>query len=105
MAKRKIISSDDKILNELVEVEEEDGPSTESIIMLVVTLTITISLLSCLFCFICYISKRFGQEQWEERDNRQSHYQSEKHSNLQQNLTEVRWQGKSIMNKNNENFL
>ena len=52
----------------------ESGASTESILMLVITLASIIVLITCLLCCYCYVISRIGQERYEENNHQQSDF-------------------------------
>ena len=52
----------------------ESGASTESILMLGITLTIIVVLITCLLGCYCYVHRRIGQERYEENNHQQSDF-------------------------------
>ena len=52
----------------------ETGASTESILMLGITLTSIVVLITCILCCYCYVNSRIGEERYEENNHQQSDF-------------------------------
>ena len=60
----------------------ESELSTESILMLGITLTNIVLLITCLLCCYCHVNRLIGQERYEENNHQQSDFRPGNHLTL-----------------------